>query len=360
MKAIGSHRALRRAFTLIELLVVIAIIAVLIAILLPAVQKVREAASRSTCSNNLKQLGIAMHMYGDQNQGIFPYSGQTVDAVSAGAIGFQTHSLFTLLLPFIEHEDIYNSFDIRYTYLDTTVPGNAAAARNIVPTFLCPSNPLRPQPGADSLGYGYCDYAAIGFTDINALGTGNVQDVTLPNRTAGALSLNQQGAYDAAGNATGRKENGPRILEIKDGLSKTIAVCEDVGRSETYHTTKFTDPFGTTNASQLIGAPSRNNWRWADSNTGIGVSGPPGATFGMAGLRIINNNKKPFGGPASCPWTTNNCGPNNEPFSFHGTGANHLFCDGHVSFLSETIDPLAYRKLLTPSEGLPIPAGTEY
>src|SRR3977135_1444583 len=102
------HRLWRPAFTLIELLVVIAIIGVLISLLLPAVQKVREAANRMKCANNLKQIGLALHAYADANQA-FPTGGEGTDFVNApkGPSIFDKHSTFTMLLPFIEQDNLF-------------------------------------------------------------------------------------------------------------------------------------------------------------------------------------------------------------------------------------------------------------
>jgi prepilin-type N-terminal cleavage/methylation domain-containing protein/prepilin-type processing-associated H-X9-DG protein len=355
----------RRAFTLIELLVVIAIIGVLISLLLPAVQKVREAAARTQCANNLKQMALACHNYADQNRGKFPTSGeaaapgiytqgQTIPTV------FSTQSFFTMLLPFIEQGDLYSQYDLKYAYNDTVnAPQNLKVAQNVVPTYLCPSNPIRPASGQDSLGFGYCDYMNISYVDINSVGTigSPLRDNTWPNKGPGACVY-----------------NGGDITKITDGLSKTILVGEDVGRSEQWFTAKYADPIGT----DLLPAGStfRNAWRWAEPDTGNGVSGPPGTeqhpisnvTGGINGVggasqnntlygdsfNMINNSKLPFGGPSWCPWTVNNCGPNDEFFSFHGAGCNIAFCDGHMVFLSETIDPIVLRRLATPAEGLAI------
>jgi prepilin-type N-terminal cleavage/methylation domain-containing protein/prepilin-type processing-associated H-X9-DG protein len=372
MADLRSVKSVKRGFTLIELLVVIAIIAVLIAILLPAVQKVREAAARSTCSNNLKQQGIAVHMYADQNKGVFPTSGLVYSTAPAslGTIGWQMQSTFTLMLPFMEQEDIYNAMDVRYYYTDNVNFAAGAAVnpgQNVVQPFMCPSNPVRPQPGIDTQGYGYVDYMVIAFTDLST-STTNGQPVggVAAATNAGALGLNQTGfVAGGAGYPTpATKQSGPRILDIKDGLSKTIMIAEDVGRSETYFTTgadTVLPAYGTPTAGLVAGdVGNRNSWRWIEPASGGGVSGPPGATIGMAGLRIINNNKKPFGGPLTCPWTTTNCGPNEEIFSFHGTGANCLFADGHVSYINENTDYSTVRILCTANEGVPVPSGTEY
>src|SRR5262249_48122519 len=134
------------------------------------------------------------------------------------------------------------------------------------------------------------------------------------------------------------------------------AMTEDVGRSQTFATVKYADPM----ADLTDNGGFRAAWRWAEPDTANGVSGPAHqadpvalAAYGDAGLRMINNNAVPFGGTVNCPWTLNNCGVNDEAFSFHGNGCNVLFMDGHVSFLRSDIDPIQFRRLLTPREQLP-------
>jgi prepilin-type N-terminal cleavage/methylation domain-containing protein/prepilin-type processing-associated H-X9-DG protein len=351
MSAYRSRTTRRHGFTLIELLVVMAIIAVLAGLLLPAVQRVREAANRTKCLNNLGQIGLAIQHYAEKFPR-FPTGGEgsdytqsppatTFDGLSPGPYAKNLPvSLFTLLLPLLDHEDVYSQFDLRYAYDDTTnAPQNQAAAQNVVPTYLCPTNHLRPNSGYDSLGYGYVDYGPTAWTDIDS-------PSSYPNVPKGTTIRNKSARKDGA-----LKAGGTLVDGIHDGTSKTIAVAED-SRWEG-QTSFYTDPMNN--------AP-RQFWRWAEPANAIGVSGPPSGTWGSGTAgQVINNTKYPFGGSTTtCLWTAADCGPNDEIFSFHPGGANAVFMDGHATFLSETIDPVVLRRLVTANENLPIPEGVDY
>src|SRR5689334_973439 len=178
------RKSLGRAFTLIELLVVIAIIAVLISLLLPAVQAAREAARRAQCTNNLKQIGLALHNYESSN-GCFPPAGQSSNyAPSSGPPVNQyvdgAYSVFPRILNQIEGGTIYNAYNFAFDSTDSS-GRNATAAMSSVGVFLCPSTVRdggvnRDSPANDPNaapfekaggGYGYTDYGATCYTDID-------------------------------------------------------------------------------------------------------------------------------------------------------------------------------------------------
>lgn len=401
-------RLARKGFTLVELLVVIAIIGLLMALLLPAVQRAREAANRNTCANNLKQIGMGIQLFNDNykrfpptgegtsyqggvigtpnpasqfQQPAFPSNGGWSVAVGGAAITPKTffdapsvdgatglaggggyvalgksqstpggYSALYYILPYIEQQEVYDTVDNRYFYNDlanqpgTTNPSIGMPGTQVIPTYLCPTNPLRPKNGLDSMGYGYTDYGATVYTNIDPT-----------NTTFNSANWRVSGGLHAGGSSP---------AEIVDGLSKTIAFAEDSGRNE-FMPGAYPDPF---NAATLPnGETNRAFWRWIEADNGFGVNGAPnnpqlaGGTGGSVATdptavkstlnRAINNNALPLGGPQSCLWnTTTHCGPNDEIFSWHGPGANVVFLDGHVTFLSQDIQPLVLRYLVSSAE----------
>ena len=142
------------AFTLVELLVVIAIIGVLVALLLPAIQAAREAARRSSCLNNSRQMGIAILNH-ESGKKLLPSGGEGTiwddPATPQGKTGFGLHSTFTQILPYLEQTAVASQIDMKFAYNDPAKPQNQAAAKAQIAIFLCPTNPIR-QP--DPFGYG--------------------------------------------------------------------------------------------------------------------------------------------------------------------------------------------------------------
>ena len=362
------QRRSRHGFTLVELLTVIAIISILVSLLLPAVQRAREAANRLRCSNNMRQIGIAVIGY-ETALRVFPSAGMGWD--SNGDIHFDTRSTFSYLLQYLERDDIYQTYqsgDFTQNYNSSTAPNNAniLAAQNAVTTYLCPSNFYRQRSGLDSQSYGMTDYMPLtaAFLNTNATTT-----VTL-RLTPGTAS----GTYKPAAADLGAFRFPVAGIEvIRDGFSNTMWLTEAVGRSEHFFNTNtalygaastsatavkpfltgtltnpYTDPSGVVGTS-VIGTGARNTFRWAEPASAAPLAAPAGAT---SGYRLINNPVM-LGGTTACSWLTTNCGPNEQPFSFHGGGVNCLFLDGHVTYISDDTTAAVLRALVTSQEGVP-------
>ena len=337
----SKSSARKRGFTLIELLVVIAIIAVLIALLLPAVQQAREAARRTQCKNNLKQMGLGIHNY-ESTFSRMPSSGEGHNP-NPGICTRQMFpvSMFTAVLPYIDQAPLYNRFNFSEHYSSTT---NAPNAKTNIVAFLCPSNAVsKPDP----LGFGNIDYMPVAYTDLDP--TSGLRNKSTAGSTPCANGASKTGPLGLYGNKMG---------DITDGMSNTVFIFEDSARppgiTGAYQQANHIGGAPGWDTAQMLGAGGIYSapGRWADPDSANGVSGPSSASPAItAPVGIINNFKVPVGGPAQCPWLTNNCGPNDEPFSLHTGGCHALLGDGTVRFISENIDTQIVRRLSDPADG---------
>ncbi len=296
-----NHR--RHAFTLIELLVVIAIVAVLVGLLLPAVQKVREAASRMKCSNNLRQIGLAIHNYASANADAMPDSHR----YKAPLYGWVTH-----ILPFIEQGPLYNGYNWS---LDWYNIANQPVVNTELKGFECPSVPMPDRSVTGTLfataikGYASDYHAVYGIT--TAL-IPSVIPATYPRY--GAMPIDEMmGSQIVPGFR--------RIQDIPDGTSNTFLVAESSGR-----------PYLWTNGVQAASPNLQDKDAWAAWN------GDYTRGYTYDGLKI----------PGPCPV---NCSNNNALYSFHQGGANALYGDGSVRFLAQSVDVWVMYSMTTRAGG---------
>jgi prepilin-type N-terminal cleavage/methylation domain-containing protein/prepilin-type processing-associated H-X9-DG protein len=281
----------RSAFTLIELLVVIAIIAILIALLVPAVQKVREAASRTECQNNLKQLALGLHAFHDANRG-FPPARMTIPKL---------HSWTPFVFPYIEQAPLYQRYrwDVDWDDAATNDANPGGVNQAPLSIFLCPS-----APG------GRVASRQRAITDYDALST-----ITRPNPFVTKMPANDPSWIGVLGKDVKR-----RMTEITDGTSNTILLAESAGRNATYQMGKMTSTTGTTGAR---GNPS----------TEIAVSGFDPATMSSPGPCGVN------------------CTNANEVYGMHTGIANVAFADGSIRPIREGLDINILIPLMTRSCG---------
>ncbi|WP_020470558.1 DUF1559 domain-containing protein [Zavarzinella formosa] len=268
----------RFGFSLLEQLVVIAIIAILIGMLLPAVQKVREAAHRMKCQNNLKQIGLALHHYHDTNDRFPP----AIDGSHSPAI----HSWAIFVLPYLEQGPLADRYVWSKSWDD---PANQPVVSVNVPVFICPSTPSSRTGVSGVQFYGASDYTPITGVDTNLIATGLL--APWQGNPSGVLA-------DGVGY---------RIADITDGTSQTLLITEDAGRPELWR------------KGVKIGTTDEAGWASVNNRTPINLDGysPDGVDeFGPCAI---------------------NCNNGHEVYAFHTGGANAVFADGRVKFLRETI-----------------------
>jgi prepilin-type N-terminal cleavage/methylation domain-containing protein/prepilin-type processing-associated H-X9-DG protein len=308
----------RPGFTLIELLVVIAIIGVLIALLLPAVQAAREAARRSQCVNNMKQIGIAMHNYHD-TVGSFPTSfwRNTRDVPGSTVVdGTNRHSWIAMSLPYLEQTNVYNAMNFS---VGVGGPINATAAMTPLNVLMCPSDPsptISKYARVDQ-GVGINNNSGPKLSYAGNFGDNHNDDPnwwTFPNLPFSRD--NGYGEYDTETGIMCRSGGTVAIRDVTDGLSNTFAAGEIL-----YETCDW--------------------WTWANPNgSTCGTSCP------ICYMRVTQHN-----GDANSAIDSRNWRVGFGFRSMHPGVVNFLFCDGRVTAIKCTVNRITYRALSTRNIG---------
>ena len=317
----------QNGFTLIELLVVIAIIAVLIALLLPAVQQAREAARRSQCKNNLKQMGLAIANY-ESTYRRFPADYYQPEP-TRGLWAAPRSSWMVAILPYFDQANLSNIYNANYHWHD---PINETAVKTTVSSYLCPSASARPgfewtvlvdYPGGTA-SYGSRSYFYGATTDYaNVGGIHPSLNSTLPTNLQLAKPYYCGILTTDLTNPANAIQYNNRIRDVTDGLSNTMMVTECAGRPQLYQKGNFI-PDGspkTWSGLSSVTSPFPTGGVWASHNKGFVINGAAanGNTTASAGTCGIN------------------CSNDNELYSFHTGGVNTLMGDGSVRFLGASI-----------------------
>jgi prepilin-type N-terminal cleavage/methylation domain-containing protein/prepilin-type processing-associated H-X9-DG protein len=315
----------RRAFTLIELLVVIAIIAVLIGLLLPAVQKVREAASRMACANNLKNLGLAAHNYHDAHNKFPPGAEGPVGPAFPQYLQLKHHGLGTYLLPYLEQQALAGRYRWDVSWFD---PPNQPVVNTQLKIWQCPSAPanriqdgslptVAPPPEVPFNGAAACgDYAGMNVVDAGLVRAGLIDPPGGPTDARG----HYEGAF--AINHT------RSFADFSDGTSNTILIAECAGRPQL--------------------------WQGRRVVANVWLSGGPWTSRGLLWGRGATPDGTAFFGKCAV-----NCTNDREVYSFHSGGANVVLADGSVRFLSATLDIRVFARLVT-RDGGEVVSGSDF
>jgi prepilin-type processing-associated H-X9-DG protein/prepilin-type N-terminal cleavage/methylation domain-containing protein len=298
--------------TLIELLVVLAIIGVLIGLLLPAVQKVRAAAARLSCMNNLRQAGLALHQFAD-DRGAFP-PGAVYGPLPQGGVNSDTlHGCWPFLLPYLEQETLFRQY---HWDVDCFDPANQPAVATLLKILQCPA--AAPNRVVDA---GHSDGAFVNGGRGACIDYGPVQGV--------GPGLAALGLIDPTGDYRGALPMNAmtRVTDITDGTSSTLLVAEDAGRPQ----------------------------RWQAGHAVAGAFSFGGPWASSANLVLIRGSSADGStAPGQCAV---NCTNDRQPYSFHAGGCNFLFADGSVHFLPAGMSIRVLAALATRAGGEVISAG---
>ncbi|MEO6811989.1 MAG: DUF1559 domain-containing protein [Isosphaeraceae bacterium] len=320
----GVKRTLRAAFTLIELLVVIAIIGVLIALLLPAVQAAREAARRSQCINNLKQIGVALHNY-HEALNVFPPG--RINSHIAG-LG-NCWGAYAQLLPYLDQGPTFNAFNFNLSPDGDLA--NTTASTVFIASFLCPSDSQPARVQANFAMHNYLLSVGTSYSVVQAPAAplqGTPDGIFFENAALGAAA-------------------------ITDGLSSTVAISESIRSDPGRGATDPLNGFVITGNNNTSGPPIISDADYLSKCVNVA---PPGFQvtrgskwhYGAPGHSMYNHRRPPNDKRQDCrgglPHSSrsdplwNQLSLNITARSRHPGGVNSLFCDGHAQFLKDSVN----------------------
>ena len=327
MLSIPSKRA-RRAFTLVELLVVIAIIGILIGMLLPAVQQVREAARRIECGNNLRQVALAAINYESAHMSFPPGMEQEfLNGTTSGPLGsndgFQGHSVFYFILPFIEANNVFTGMNREVAKANRVETPAELRAAAVIPAYLCPSDTLgtealpHPSTGTPEEYYGGTSYKANGG-----------------GRPIFATSATNDGMFMATGPDARSASGAPQGTEVEfgqisDGSSNTVLFGE---------ASHLDDNFDTFNDAGYTSDDTIRGWsRWYPGGGDTGLSNIMGGAFAPINYRIPWAFGEPGAPSSRGAWFIFQDQRLSSFGSNHPGGANLVYADGSTHFINDDI-----------------------
>lgn len=323
----------KKGFTLVELLVVIAIIGILVALLLPAVQAAREAARRSQCANNLKQLGLALHNHHDVYQRLPPGGGQDQQPFGTLTNGNGWGSCWMVyILPYVEQSNVYDNWQLNGSSGAFNANNNALANNLVIKGYLCPSSPLPP------LCKNVTNVMAVNYVSISGASNG-----LIPGFTESRCNNLQDGGNICGGGVL-YPNSKVGFAGMTDGSSNVMAVSEHgdfmIDTAGAKQDWRASQPWGWFIGPKSSAEPPNFN-----------APDPDNRSSNMVTIRYPVNQKKGWADNVSGTGVGAYVGANTPINSAHPGGVNVLLCDGSVRFISATVPLDVVARLATRDDG---------